>query len=109
MRPTGRRVPIPDCRHAGPHSALLAHAAEILQRKDAFIAEVLAQIQSEGDSDHVWKWYRDEIAELRVEVVWLRQPKRPDDGVIGLSGGRDYRCWRCDYTDGKPQGLGFDS
>ena len=92
-----------------PNKALLEHAKDILHRKEEFVAEVLTQVQSEGEADRSLHSYRDEIAGLRVERVFLDCPDRPSDGMIGLSGGWDYRAWRCDYTAGKPIGLGFDS
>jgi hypothetical protein len=92
-----------------PDRALLAHAADILGRKDDFAAEVLAYAKSEGETVRSLRSYRDEIAGLRVERVCLLWSDRPDDGMISLSGGRDYRLWRCDYIARKPKGLGFDS
>ena len=89
-----------------PDPALLAHAADILQRKEAFLAEIIAFTKSEGETV---RSYRDEIAGLRVERVCLFWPDRPDDGMVFFSGGRDYRLWRCDYVARKPRGLGFDS
>jgi len=92
-----------------PDKALLAHAADILRRRDEFVAEVLACARAEGETVRSLHSYRDEIAGLRVERVCLFWPDRPDDGMISLSGGRDYRLWRCDYIARKPKGLGFDS
>jgi hypothetical protein len=92
-----------------PDKALLTHAADILRRKDGFVAEVLAYVKSEGETVRSLHSYRDEIAGLRVERVCLFWPDRPDDGMISLSGGRDYRLWRCDYIARRPKGLGFDS
>jgi len=92
-----------------PDQALLAHAADILRRKDEFVAEVLACARSEGETVRSLHSYREEIAGLRVERVCLFWPDRPDDGMITLSGGRDYRLWRCDYIARMPKGLGFDS
>jgi hypothetical protein len=92
-----------------PDKALLAHAAELLRRKDEFVAEVLAYVKSEGERVRHFSSYSEEIAGLSVEQVNLCWPERPDDGMISLSGGRDYRLWRCDYVARKPKGLGFDS
>lgn len=92
-----------------PDKGLLAHAADILRRKEEFVAEVLACVKSEGEKAWYFASYREEIAGLRLEEVYLCWPDRPDDGLISLSGGRDYRLWRCDYVARKPKGLGFDS
>ncbi len=92
-----------------PDKALLAHAADILRRKDEFVAEVLACVKSEGEANRSLRSYREEMAGLRVERVCLFWEDRPDDGMISLSGGRNYRLWRCDYIARKPKGLGFDS
>ncbi|MCB1227740.1 MAG: hypothetical protein KDK99_18120 [Verrucomicrobiales bacterium] len=92
-----------------PDKTLLSHATDILRRKDEFTAKVLAYVKSEGETVRSLHSYRDEIAGLRIERVCLFWPNRPDDGMISLSGGRDYRQWRCDYIARKPQGLGFDS
>jgi hypothetical protein len=92
-----------------PDKALLAHAADILQNKDDFIARVMQCVRSEAELVRSLRPYRDEIDGLRVERVCLFWPNRPDDGMIFLSGGRDYRLWRCDYIARQPKGLGFDA
>jgi hypothetical protein len=92
-----------------PDKVLLAHAADILRRKDDFVAEVLDCAKTEGESVRHLHSYRNEIAGLRVERVCLFWLDRPDDGMICLSGGRNCRAWRCDYIARKAKGLGFDS
>jgi len=92
-----------------PDKALLAHAADILRTKDVFITRVLKYVKSEAETVRSFHSYREEIDGLRVERVCLFWLDRPDDGMISLSGGRDYRLWRCDYVARQPKGLGFDS
>ena len=92
-----------------PNKALLAHAVDILKRKDDFVAEVLAHAKAEGETVNSLRSYREEIARLRIEGIHLCWPDRPGDGMIRLSGGQDYRAWRCDYIDRRPKGLCFDS
>jgi hypothetical protein len=92
-----------------PDKVLLNHAADLLEKQQQFVAEVLAHVKSESVSKRRPQSYHDEISDLRVERVCLFWPDRPDDGMIELSGGRDYRLWRCDYIARKPKGLGFDS
>lgn len=92
-----------------PDNKLLAHAAEIVRTKDDFAARVLNYVKSEAETVRSLRPYKEEIEGLQIERVCLFWPERPDDGMISLSGGRDYRLWRCDYIARQPKGLGFDS
>ena len=89
--------------------ALLAHAADILRKRDAFVAAVSQFLKEEAEKIRSPRSYRDEIEGLKIDRVCLFWPERPDDGMISFSGGRDYRLWRCDYVARQPKGLGFDS
>ncbi len=92
-----------------PDEALLAHAADILRKRDAFVAAVSQFLKEEAEKIRSLRFYRDEIEGLKIERVCLFWPERPDDGMISFSGGRNYRLWRCDYVARQPKGLGFDS
>src|SRR5436309_1332336 len=92
-----------------PDEALLAHAADILRKRDAFVEAVSQFLKEEAEKIRSLRSYRDEIEGLKIDRVCLFWPERPDDGMISFSGGRDYRLWRCDYVARQPKGLGFDS
>ena len=91
-----------------PDAGRLAHAREIVgsfadfsSRVGAFLADCAATKD--------WERYADEILALEIESVALLVPGSANDGMIYFSGRDENRVWRCDYVDGKPVDLGFDS
>ena len=92
-----------------PDKTLLAHAADILHERDQFIAKVMARVKQEGEQMKHLLEYQNEIAGLSIETVSLFWADRPNDGMISLAGGQDYRLWRIDLKNRQPEGLGFDS
>jgi hypothetical protein len=93
-----------------PDPVLVKQAEAVALAQDQFVAEVMAYVQSECKGKRMHRGWESEIADLRIETLCLFWPKRPRDGQISFSGGRNYRLWRCGYLDGKPGGgLGFDS
>ena len=112
---------VSDAAHAGlgfefqisgtpePDHRLIAHAVDIFNHKDDFASRVYQYVRSQIDALPGLRSYRAEIEGLRIDRVCLFWPHRPEDGMIALSGGWDYRAWRCDLIGRKPIGLGFDS
>ncbi|HTB84433.1 MAG TPA: hypothetical protein VK742_12325 [Candidatus Sulfotelmatobacter sp.] len=88
-----------------PDANLIAHARDIVGTFAAFekmVAEfLLLESKRLAPLTH-------EIQKLTINDVMLAWPKRPNDGMIFFSGIDEYRIWRCDYSNRKPQGLGFD-
>ena len=71
---------------------------------------VMAHIRHEGATKRMHRGWEQEIAGLGVEMVCLFWPDKPREGQISLSGGLNFRLWRCGYIDGHPgAGLSFDS
>jgi len=50
-----------------PDKTLLAHAADILRKKDDFVARVLQYVKSEAETVRGLRSYQDEIEGLRVD------------------------------------------
>ena len=93
-----------------PDKGLIAQAESVAAHQDAFVGEVMAYVASEAASKRMHRVWEQEIAGLRVETLCLFWPKKPREGQISLSGGREFRLWRCGYIDGHPGGgLAFDS
>lgn len=93
-----------------PDPALVRQAESVVLAKDSFVAQVRAYVQHEAQTKSLHRGWQEEICELQVETLCLFWPKRPRDGQISFSGGRNFRLWRCGYIDGEPGGgLGFDS
>ena len=100
----------PDALRREPDKGLIAQAEMVDANQDAFVAEVMAYVASEGASKRMHRGWEQEIAGLRVETLCLFWPKKPREGQISLSGGLQFRLWRCGYIDGHPGGgLAFDS
>jgi hypothetical protein len=100
----------PEARLRQPDQRLIAQAERVAADQDALVAEVLAYVGSECANKRIHRGWEQEIAGLQVETLCLFWPKKPREGQISLSGGRDFRLWRCGYIDGHPGGgLAFDS
>lgn len=93
-----------------PDPELIKQAESVALGQDKFIAEVMTYVDEECRTKKIHKGWESEIAQLQIETLCLFWPKRPRDGQISLSGGKNHRLWRCEYLDGNPGGgLGFDS
>jgi len=92
---------------SSPNSTLLAHARDVHCDAGAFSRSVSQFLRDQ--KQHFPSAAADEIESLRIDVVGLWWPKRPNDGMIFFAGGKEGRVWRCDYIDRSPKGLGFDS
>ena len=90
-----------------PDPRLLVHAQDIAANFPAFQEMVRATLEAEAATFN--PFYTEEIKGLRLESIHLFWPKRPDDGMLYLAGGRNDRLWRFDYVHRRPAGLGFDS
>lgn len=91
--------------HREPNLALIAHAHDIIHEAKVFSRMVSEFLASEADAQAATA---DEIRQLTLESVCLFWPDRPNDGMLYFNGPDEYRVWRCDYINRKPQGLGFD-
>jgi len=91
-----------------PNPVLVAHARAIAASADAFRSKVrellVAESKRVGDGRA-----SEEILALEIENVCLWESGPPVTGMIYFLGGDDDRVWRCDYEDGEPKDLGFDS
>ena len=93
-----------------PDPGLIKQAESVVFTQDSFVAQVMAYVQHEAKTKRLHRGWEEEIGELQIETLCLFWPKRPREGQISFSGGRNFRLWRCGYIDGKPGGgLGFDS
>ena len=98
-----------DALRREPDVGLIAQAEAVASGQGAFVAEVLAYVASESAGKRLHRGYEEETAGLRVEMLCLFWPRKPNEGQISLSGGREYRLWRCGYIAGHPGGgLAFD-
>lgn len=91
-----------------PNTALLEHAADILESREGFVDAVSTLLAQEIEQTEHLAAFADEIRQLTIETVCLFWPNRPNDGMIRFDGPDEFRAWRCDYIDRKPKGLGFD-
>ncbi len=55
------------------------------------------------------RYYSDEITGLTLGEVTFFRHQRGGRILASLEGGRDYRCWRMEFTDKKCEGIGFDT
>ena len=91
-----------------PDAALITHARDILRGFSRFDADIAAFLRAEADRE-AWAVFAEEIRSLKIRDICLFWPGRPDDGMIFFDGPDECRCWRCDYVERTPAGLGFDS
>jgi hypothetical protein len=89
-----------------PDPRLLEHARAIVRSFVEFRSRVGAFLVRDAAR---WRELANEINGLEIDGVMLTWPDRPRSGMIFFSGGEGGRVWRCDYVDGEPVGLGFDS
>jgi hypothetical protein len=102
----GRQVRFDIGGEGTPDLRLLEHAREIVRSYADFRSRVRAFLARDAAR---WSEFAEEIRGLEIEGVMLTWPDRPRNGMIFFSGGDDCRLWRCDYVDGEPVDLGFDS
>jgi hypothetical protein len=50
-----------------------------------------------------------EIGALRISAILLRSVDRPNHAVIDFEGADEMRYWSCEFVDGEPSGLRFDT
>ena len=92
-----------------PAPELLAAAKELLAVPKRFCDDVLAFLERTILEDPDFCDYAGEIRALQVEDLSLFSADRPNSGMIYFSNGLRGRVWRCDFVDGRPKSLGFDS
>jgi hypothetical protein len=89
-----------------PDQGLVQHAVAILDDIEAFRRRIRGFLQVEAAAK---PRFANEIKQLEISHVCLWWPNRRDDGMIYFTGPDRFRVWRCDYIDGTPTSLGFDS
>ena len=89
-----------------PASSLLPLARELFRSPDGLASAVMPLLAAEAIR---YPEVAEEVSGLRIDVVALPWPDRPDDAVVYFDGPEtDERQWRCDYFSRLPQNLGFD-
>jgi hypothetical protein len=88
-----------------PSLDLISHAQDIVREYSSFSRTVCEFLEAEAASQLS---FADEIRQLTLESVCLFWAGRPNDGMLYFKGPDEYRVWRCDYINRKPQGLGYD-
>ena len=53
--------------------------------------------------------YKSEVRGLAVGAIRVHRRKGVNVAVIDLTGGRDYRAWRIEFSERTCEGMGFDS
>jgi hypothetical protein len=90
--------------HTCPASALLAHAREIFNDYESFKTLVKDFVEAEIKSYPLEA--KTELSQMEIDEVLLAHTDQPKSGMIYFRGPADYvGVWRCDYVEGKPQGL----
>ncbi len=89
-----------------PDERLFQHAESVAGNPESFRKMVEVFLESEASR---MKPRAAVIRELKIDMLCLFWPERPNDGMVYFSGGDGYAVWRCDYKNGKPIGLGYDS
>jgi len=90
-----------------PDLGLIDHAHEIVANFDAF-SRMIGEFRSKA-AEGLPPEAASEINQLKIDHIILRQPTRPDDGMIFFTGPDEYHIWHCDYIQRKPDWLTFDS
>jgi len=90
-----------------PDLGLIAHAHEIVANFDTFSGVVSEYLSTKAEG--LPPEAASEINQLKIDHISLTRPTKPDDGMIFFSGPDEYRVWRCDYIERKPEWLTFDS
>ena len=105
----GRQVGFKIGGEGKPDERMLQAAYGIIAQWNDFEHALAAFLVSETEANEFFPPYATEIEQLVIDDICLFWPERPKDGMIYFRGGEDERLWRCDYVNGKPQSLGFDS
>jgi hypothetical protein len=105
---SGRKITFTLGGDVEPNPAVLANARKIAGDLDAFEQQVADFLKGEAagfkESD-----VRTEVEGLTIDDVCLFWPDRPNYGMIYFTGPSEERVWRCDYVEGRCQGLGYDT
>lgn len=90
---------------ATPGDELLGYARMVLADPQAFVRAVE---RAKADAAAENPWLADEIAELRVGVLYFSHQGTP--GILaGLEGGKEGRSWRVEFGEEGCAGIGFDT
>jgi len=89
-----------------PDPRLVDRAALVLADHESFQKDVCRFLELEADAR---SQFSREIRHLEVADVCFFWPDRPNDAMLFFTGSDDARVWHCDYLDGHPSSLTFDS
>ena len=93
-----------------PTPVLLARAREIVASFDALEARVSEYLAREATTEAKEDpELAAQIRALRVSAIRVESIDRPNDAVIEFKGPDEDLYWYCDYIDGEPSGLDYDS
>jgi hypothetical protein len=91
-----------------PDKGLLARARDILNDFKSFKESVRKYLETE--SSEYPEDAQAEVASLKIDVICLNWPQRPNDGMIFFRGSEsDIGYWHCDLIAGEPTGLACDT
>jgi hypothetical protein len=82
------------------------YAVEMLNDPASLQAALLESISA---APSYLKPFGEEMAELEYRELHFSLNRRGPYLFAELGPGRDYRCWRLEFTDHKCEGIGFDS
>lgn len=54
-------------------------------------------------------FYQNEVRGLKIGGIYVDRRKGINSALVDLTGGRDYRAWRLEFTERICMGMGFDS
>jgi len=98
---------LPYERKREPGSAVVDYARETLA-DPRWLNDGLAQARATAPRDF-GQYYVDEVNSLIFGLIHFYSYKGQSRAFAELEGGRDFRCWRIEYSEKKCEGMGFDS
>jgi len=94
-------------RKREPTRAVIEYARETLANPP-LLNDGLAQAKSAAANDF-GQYYLDEVNSLIFGLIHFYFYKNKPRIFAELEGGRDFRCWRIEYSGTKCEGMGFDT
>ena len=91
----------------GPTSAVIEYARETLANPHC-LNDSLTQAKAAAARDF-GQYYLDEVNSLIFGLMHFHFYKNQPRIFAELEGGRDFRCWRIEYSGTKCDGMGFDN
>jgi len=90
-----------------PTLAVIEYARETLANPQ-WLNDSLARAKSAAARDF-GQYYLDEAHSLTIGLIHFHFYKNQPRIFAELEGGRDFRCWRIEYSGTKCEGMGFDN